>query len=56
MKTYISVKIKDCDREKNGNPDRIVAEALHRAGIKAIVHQQQRLPIYINVPEEDENR
>lgn len=53
MRTYVSVKIYDFDPERSGNPDVLVAQALRRAGIKAKVHQQKRLPIWVGVKEED---
>jgi hypothetical protein len=54
MKTYVSVKIYGFDPEQSGNPDFLIANALRRAGIKAKVHQQKRLPIYIGIKEEDD--
>ncbi|MFT9040743.1 hypothetical protein [Schleiferilactobacillus harbinensis] len=52
MKTYVSVKIYGFDQEQSGNPDVLVAQALRRAGIKAKVHQQKRMPIYIGIKED----
>lgn len=55
MRTYVSVKIYGFDPEQSGNPDVLVAQALRRAGIKAKVHQQKRMPIYIGIKEEDDD-
>jgi hypothetical protein len=51
MKTFIAIEIRDFDQEKTGNIDTMVGYALYKAGVKAIVHQQQRLPIYIHLKE-----